>query len=127
MDLHGHLLYVDITQICGIGCAFCMYADKHVTGKSMVLSTQARDNLSALINDPSVKRISVSGEGEPLNNIKSVIADWHADHQSEFTERICCNVRDVCYWHRTVHRLMPDRFERGVDIIAKFAVTYIRT
>lgn len=69
MDLHGHLLYVDITQICGIGCAFCMYADKHVTGKSMVLSTQARDNLSALINDPSVKRISVSGEGEPLNNI----------------------------------------------------------
>lgn len=35
MDLHGHLLYVDITQICGIGCAFCMYADKHVTGKSV--------------------------------------------------------------------------------------------
>jgi hypothetical protein len=71
MYLHGHLLYVDITQICGIGCAFCMYADKHATGKSMVLSIQARDNLSALINDPSVKRISVSGEGEPLNNINT--------------------------------------------------------
>lgn len=71
MELHGHLLYVDITQICGIGCAFCMYADKHATGKSMVLSIQARDNLSALINDPAVKRISVSGEGEPLNNINT--------------------------------------------------------
>lgn len=27
MDLQGHLLYIDLTQICGIGCAFCMYAD----------------------------------------------------------------------------------------------------
>lgn len=25
MHLQGHLLYIDITQICGIGCAFCMY------------------------------------------------------------------------------------------------------
>lgn len=71
MELHGHLLYVDITQICGIGCAFCMYADKHASGSSMVLSVLARENLSALINDPAVKRISVSGEGEPLNNINT--------------------------------------------------------
>jgi len=71
MDLTGHLLYIDITQVCGIGCNFCMYADKHQTGASMVLSDQARANLRALINDPAVKRISVSGEGEPLNNIKT--------------------------------------------------------
>ena len=70
MDLQGHLLYIDITQICGIGCAFCMYADKHKTGIGMELSTLARENLAALINAPQVKRISISGEGEPLNNIK---------------------------------------------------------
>ncbi|MFM4712087.1 radical SAM protein [Aeromonas veronii] len=69
MKLHGHLLYIDITQLCGIGCSFCMYADKHQTGKSMELSVRARENLARLINDPAVKRISVSGEGEPLNNI----------------------------------------------------------
>ena len=70
MDLQGHLLYIDITQICGIGCAFCMYADKHKAGISMELSTLARENLARLINAPEVKRISVSGEGEPLNNAK---------------------------------------------------------
>lgn len=70
MELQGHLLYIDITQICGIGCAFCMYADKHKAGMSMELSTLARENLVALINAPSVKRISISGEGEPLNNAK---------------------------------------------------------
>ena len=68
MELQGHLLYIDITQICGIGCSFCMYADKHMSGVSMELSTQARENIAALINAPSVKRISISGEGEPLNN-----------------------------------------------------------
>ncbi|MCY9824126.1 radical SAM protein [Aeromonas media] len=71
MELQGHLLYIDITQICGIGCAFCMYTDKHQSGKSMELSVQARENLACLINDPAVKRISVSGEGEPLNNIRT--------------------------------------------------------
>lgn len=70
MDLQGHLLYIDITQICGIGCAFCMYADKHKAGISMELSTLARENLARLINAPEVKRISISGEGEPLNNVK---------------------------------------------------------
>lgn len=50
MDLQGHLLYIDITQICGIACAFYMYADKHNAGMSMELSTLARENLSTLIN-----------------------------------------------------------------------------
>ncbi|WP_224032552.1 radical SAM protein [Paraburkholderia caribensis] len=67
--MKGHLLYIDITQICGIGCAFCMYADKHKSGVNMQLSPRAMENLAALINSPDVKRISVSGEGEPLNNI----------------------------------------------------------
>lgn len=70
MHLQGHLLYIDITQVCGIGCTFCMYADKHKTGVSMKLSKLARKNLSTLINAPDVKRISISGEGEPLNNAK---------------------------------------------------------
>ena len=43
MDLQGHLLYIDITQICGIGCAFCMYADKHKSGINMELSVQAKE------------------------------------------------------------------------------------
>ena len=68
MNLRGHLLYIDITQICGIGCEFCMYADKHKSGMSMELSPRAIENLASLINSPDVKRISVSGEGEPLNN-----------------------------------------------------------
>lgn len=70
MNLRGHLLYIDITQICGIGCDFCMYADKHRSGMSMELSLRAIENLSSLINSPDVKRISVSGEGEPLNNVQ---------------------------------------------------------
>ena len=69
MSYTGHLLYIDITQICGIGCSFCMYADSHRNGASMALSERARENMRALINDPAVKRISISGEGEPLNNI----------------------------------------------------------
>jgi len=47
-----------------------MYADKHKTGMSMELSSLARENLAALINAPDVKRISISGEGEPLNNAR---------------------------------------------------------
>lgn len=70
MHLQGHLLYIDITQICGIGCAFCMYAHKHKEGINMELSMMARKNLTELINAPEVKRISISGEGEPLNNAK---------------------------------------------------------
>ncbi|MFM0349830.1 radical SAM protein [Paraburkholderia sp. RL17-347-BIC-D] len=69
MNMKGHLLYIDITQICGIGCTFCMYADKHKSGMHMQLSPRAMQNLAFLINSPDVKRISVSGEGEPLNNI----------------------------------------------------------
>ncbi|WP_022982656.1 radical SAM protein [Ideonella sp. B508-1] len=74
MELSGHLLYIDITQICGIGCSFCMYADRHSLGAQLELSEQGRHNLARLINHPSVKRVSISGEGEPLNNV----AAFHA-------------------------------------------------
>lgn len=66
MELQGHLLYIDITQICGIGCDFCMYADKHKAGMNMELSTLARENLATLINASQVKRISISGEGDDV-------------------------------------------------------------
>ncbi len=69
MKLKNHLLYIDITQFCGIGCDFCMYTEKHAKSH-LKLSSKALANLSSLINDPEVKRISVSGEGEPLNNIQ---------------------------------------------------------
>lgn len=36
----------------------------------MELSPRAIENLASLINSPDVKRISVSGEGEPLNNVQ---------------------------------------------------------
>lgn len=70
MKLKNHLLYIDITQFCGVGCDFCMYAENHAK-KHLKLSPRASSNLAELINHPDVKRISVSGEGEPLNNINT--------------------------------------------------------
>lgn len=69
--MSGHLLYIDITQICGIGCSFCMYADRHQVGAQLELSEHARTNITSLVNHPKVKRVSISGEGEPLNNVKA--------------------------------------------------------
>lgn len=69
LELEGHLLYIDITQMCGIGCDFCMYGDKHFVGESLSLSEKSKSNLAALINSSDVKRVSISGEGEPLNNL----------------------------------------------------------
>lgn len=74
LELEGHLLYIDITQLCGIGCDFCMYGDKHFVGENLNLSDKSRRNLARLINSPEVKRVSISGEGEPLNNL-SVFKD----------------------------------------------------
>jgi hypothetical protein len=68
MKLEKHLLYIDITQFCGVGCDFCMYADKH-NKTHLTLSSHSKNNLSNLINNPNVKKVSVSGEGEPLNNL----------------------------------------------------------
>ena len=71
MKLENHLIYFDITQICGIGCEFCMYSDKHTIKDHLVLTKKAKENISKLINHQEIKRVSISGEGEPLNNIKA--------------------------------------------------------
>lgn len=71
MTLNNHLLYIDITQVCGIGCDFCMYLDKHIIKEHLVLTQPAKKNISNLINHKEIKRVSISGEGEPLNNIKA--------------------------------------------------------
>lgn len=86
MKLNNHLLYIDITQFCGIGCDFCMYTEKHAKSH-LKLSSKAITNLSRLINNPEVKRISVSGEGEPLNNIQvfyQILALSKGNRQFEF-------------------------------------------
>lgn len=71
MKLENHLIYIDITQVCGIGCDFCMYADKHTIKERLVLTKKSKENISKLINHKEIKRVSISGEGEPLNNIKA--------------------------------------------------------
>lgn len=71
MQLENHLIYIDITQICGIGCDFCMYSDKHTIKDHLVLSPKATENISLLINHKEISKVTVSGEGEPLNNIKA--------------------------------------------------------
>ena len=71
MQLENHLIYIDITQICGIGCEFCMYSDKHTTKDHLVLTDKAKKNISKLINDKETSKVAISGEGEPLNNIKA--------------------------------------------------------
>ena len=72
MELSDHLIYIDITQVCGIGCTFCMYADRHSGRQELRLGEAARDNMGRLINGPKIKRVSISGEGEPLNNISAL-------------------------------------------------------
>jgi hypothetical protein len=69
MILDNHLIYIDITQLCGIGCDFCMYSDKHTIKQDLNLNKLGEKNISGLINHPEVKRVTVSGEGEPLNRI----------------------------------------------------------
>jgi len=48
-----------------------MYSDKHAIKDHLVLTEKAKINISKLINNKEVKRVSISGEGEPLNNIKA--------------------------------------------------------
>jgi hypothetical protein len=73
MELSNHLIYIDITQVCGIGCRFCMYADRHAGRQALRLGDRGRENLAALINGSGIKRVSISGEGEPLNNIPTLL------------------------------------------------------
>ena len=73
MELDNHILYIDVTQACGIGCTFCMYDDLHDKDLSHLrIGGKAKSNLVRLVNDPSLKRVSITGEGEPLNNTEAV-------------------------------------------------------
>jgi len=53
MKLENHLIYFDIIQICGIGCDFCMYSDKHTIKDHLVLTKKVKDNISKIINHKS--------------------------------------------------------------------------
>ena len=88
MQLENHLIYIDITQICGIGCEFCMYSDKHTTKDHLVLTDKAKKNISKLINDKETSKVAISGEGEPLNNIKALKGEIVAPVSRRMTARI---------------------------------------
>jgi hypothetical protein len=49
-----------------------MYSDKHMVRDHLVLTEKAKENISNLINHREIKKVSISGEGEPLNNIKAL-------------------------------------------------------
>lgn len=70
MQLENHTIYFDITQCCNIGCDFCMYANRH-SGNNLILNSQARKNIARIFQSNGIKKVSISGEGEPLNNIKT--------------------------------------------------------
>jgi len=62
----NHLLYIDITTKCGLGCEFCMYSSYSMEGSNLELTDHGFSQLSNLINHPDVKHIIISGEGEPF-------------------------------------------------------------
>ena len=66
-----HTIYFDITQRCNIGCDFCMYANKR-TGIELKLNQTGKDNIRNIFQRKDIKCISISGEGEPLNNQKII-------------------------------------------------------
>lgn len=68
MRFDNHTIYFDITQYCNVGCDFCMYSNKH-SNQKLQLSELARANISRMFSWNSIKRVSISGEGEPLTNL----------------------------------------------------------
>lgn len=69
-----HLIYIDVTQKCNVGCEFCMYEEKRKNGLSLRLDNQRKENLKTIINDSSIFKIAISGEGEPLYNFDTVFS-----------------------------------------------------
>lgn len=64
-----HLLYVDITTRCDVGCEFCMYRPEHNSFQAdLVLNAHAMQCLREFFNDAAVDNIIISGEGEPFKN-----------------------------------------------------------
>lgn len=71
MNFSSHTIYFDITQRCEIGCTFCMYANRR-NGLELHLTDTGRANVSRILSSKNIKRISISGEGEPLNNLHTI-------------------------------------------------------
>ena len=71
LDFGPTLLYIDVTNFCSIGCRFCMYKMAHGV-QHLNLSSS---NLSAIARlARGATKICISGEGEPLTKVKSVLA-----------------------------------------------------
>jgi hypothetical protein len=88
-----------------------MYADKHKTGMSMDLSTLARENLARLINAPDVKRVSISGEGEPLNNVKTfhqILGLSKGDRRFEFITSGFFPHDKMTWFYDTTNQIISD-------------------
>lgn len=66
MIANNHLLYIDITTKCGLGCDYCMYGSYSYDGFNLCLSDVGFSQLEGLINHPEVKHVIISGEGEPF-------------------------------------------------------------
>jgi organic radical activating enzyme len=73
MIANKHLLYVDITTKCGLGCNFCMYNSFSNNGADLCLSDLGYSQLEKLINHPDVQHIIISGEGEPFKALKVML------------------------------------------------------
>lgn len=71
MKLTNHTIYFDITQYCNVGCDFCMYGNKH-SKKMLQLSKHAMENIHRIFAWEDIKRVSISGEGEPLTNLGTI-------------------------------------------------------
>lgn len=69
MYLNGHILYFDITNVCKVGCEFCMYKkERKKPEMSLHLNRISSENIHRLINHPGTDCIFISGEGEPFSN-----------------------------------------------------------
>ncbi len=82
--LRDHLVYIDITNICSLGCEFCMYKHERTNpSQHMRLTDRAHTNLSHLINHPKTQHIIISGEGEPFTNPEGLhaILNMSAGHR----------------------------------------------
>ena len=67
-----HLLYIDITTRCNVGCDHCMYNAKDASQIDLELDRRARSSLSALINADDIDVVTISGEGEPFSYFEGV-------------------------------------------------------
>ncbi len=70
-----HLLYIDITNDCTIGCDMCMYREEH---KKPVINLEfdqrSASVVAGLINHEDLDHTVLSGKGEPFRNEGTIMA-----------------------------------------------------